>query len=250
MLCVPSRRAANGDAEGLPTVIPEAGAQGLPVVGTRHSGIPEAIGDESGGLLVDEGDVEGLARALTAVLTDDELWRRLSAGARDNVARHFDPRRQAAGARGDLRRGARPRHQQVIPAQALLAVPPLPRERQPLRRRRSGVDQRRGARCRWRWRAEEKCSAIVVHAPESACSSTTSRPASLAEVAQPVRRVAEEVARLLVQRPAERRGGDQMAAGPQQPAALRERVAGALEVLEHLGQQDRVRGSRRRAGRA
>jgi colanic acid/amylovoran biosynthesis glycosyltransferase len=96
VLCVPSRRAANGDAEGLPTVIPEAGAQGLPVVGTRHSGIPEAIGDdETAGLLVGEGDVDGLARALTSVLTDDALWRRLSAGARDNAARRFDPRRQA-----------------------------------------------------------------------------------------------------------------------------------------------------------
>ena len=60
VLCVPSRRAANGDAEGLPTVIPEAGGQGLPVVGTRHSGIPEGIGAR-GGLLADEGDVEGLA---------------------------------------------------------------------------------------------------------------------------------------------------------------------------------------------
>jgi glycosyltransferase involved in cell wall biosynthesis len=96
VLCVPSRRAANGDAEGLPTVIPEAGAQGLPAVGTRHSGIPEAIGeDETAGLLAGEGDVEGLARALTAVLTDDARWRHLSAGARDNVARRFDPRRQA-----------------------------------------------------------------------------------------------------------------------------------------------------------
>jgi glycosyltransferase involved in cell wall biosynthesis len=96
VLCVPSKRAANGDAEGLPTVIPEAGAHGLPTVGTRHSGIPEAIGGDAGGLLADEGDVEGIATALIAVLTDDDLWRRLSAGARDNVARNFDPRRQAA----------------------------------------------------------------------------------------------------------------------------------------------------------
>ena len=95
VLCVPSRRAANGDAEGLPTVIPEAGAHGLPTVGTRHSGIPEAIGGDAGGLLADEGDVDGIAAALIAVLTDDDLWRRLSAGARDNVARNFDPQRQA-----------------------------------------------------------------------------------------------------------------------------------------------------------
>jgi len=97
VLCVPSRRAANGDAEGLPTVIPEAGSQGLPVVGTRHSGIPEALGaGEAGGLLVEEGDVDGIARALISVLTDDDLWRALSAGARENVARRFDLRGQVA----------------------------------------------------------------------------------------------------------------------------------------------------------
>ena len=96
VLCVPSRRAANGDAEGLPTVIPEAAAEGLPVVGTRHSGIPEGIAEGSSGLLAAEGDPEDLARRLSAVLTDDELWRRLSDGAREHVAEHFDPRRQAA----------------------------------------------------------------------------------------------------------------------------------------------------------
>jgi glycosyltransferase involved in cell wall biosynthesis len=96
VLCVPSRRAQNGDAEGLPTVIPEAGAHGLPVVGTRHSGIPEAIGEDFGGLLADEGDVDGIARQLVAVLSDDGLWSRLSAGARDNIRENFDPDRQAA----------------------------------------------------------------------------------------------------------------------------------------------------------
>jgi len=95
VLCVPSRRAANGDAEGLPTVLPEAGAQGLPVVGTRHSGIPEGVGEEARARLVDEGDVDGLARELIAVLTDDELQRRLSAEARAHVERDFDPARQA-----------------------------------------------------------------------------------------------------------------------------------------------------------
>jgi colanic acid/amylovoran biosynthesis glycosyltransferase len=99
VLCVPSRRAENGDAEGLPTVILEALACGLPVVGTRHSGIPEAIG-AGGGLLADERDVQGLARHLTAVLGDDDLWRRLSAGGRDNARHNFDARRQTAELEG------------------------------------------------------------------------------------------------------------------------------------------------------
>lgn len=99
-LCVPSRRAPNGDAEGLPTVIPEAGAEGLPVVGTRHSGIPEAVIDGRTGLLADEGDVDGIAHGLISVLSDDDLWRRLSAGAHDNVRRNFSPERQTAALEG------------------------------------------------------------------------------------------------------------------------------------------------------
>jgi colanic acid/amylovoran biosynthesis glycosyltransferase len=95
-LCVPSRRAANGDAEGLPMTVLEAGAQGVPVVATRHSGIPEAVVERESGLLADEGDVEAIARQLVAVLTDHDLWRRLSAGARARIAQDFDPERQAA----------------------------------------------------------------------------------------------------------------------------------------------------------
>ncbi len=60
----PSVVAADGDMEGLPLVVVEAMATGLPVVGTRHSGIPEAVRPEVNGLLVEERDVEGLAEAL------------------------------------------------------------------------------------------------------------------------------------------------------------------------------------------
>jgi colanic acid/amylovoran biosynthesis glycosyltransferase len=95
-LCVPSRRAPNGDAEGLPMTVLEAGAQGVPVVATRHSGIPEAIVERESGLLADEGDVDAIARQLVAILSDHDLWRRLSAGARVRIARDFDPDKQAA----------------------------------------------------------------------------------------------------------------------------------------------------------
>lgn len=55
-----------GDEEGLPAAIQEAMANGLAVVSTRHSGIPEAVIDSMTGLLVDEGDVAGMAEALLA----------------------------------------------------------------------------------------------------------------------------------------------------------------------------------------
>ena len=57
----------NGDEEGLPAAIQEAMAHGMAVVSTRHAGIPEAVVEGQTGLLVDEGDVEGMARAFLQV---------------------------------------------------------------------------------------------------------------------------------------------------------------------------------------
>lgn len=61
-----SRTAPNGDTEGTPVSIIEAATLGMPVVSTLHAGIPEILPAEAAraGLLVAEGDVAGLARAL------------------------------------------------------------------------------------------------------------------------------------------------------------------------------------------
>ena len=56
-----SVRAPDGDMEGTPVAILEAGARGLPVISTRHAGIPDAVIDGHTGLLVDEYDVERMA---------------------------------------------------------------------------------------------------------------------------------------------------------------------------------------------
>ncbi|MSP73842.1 MAG: NAD-dependent epimerase/dehydratase family protein [Myxococcales bacterium] len=55
LLC-PSWTVSNGDQEGTPTVICEAGASGLAIISTRHAGIPEQIDDGRSGLLSDERD--------------------------------------------------------------------------------------------------------------------------------------------------------------------------------------------------
>jgi colanic acid/amylovoran biosynthesis glycosyltransferase len=90
VLAVPSVTATNGDSEGLPTVIPEAMAMQLPVVATRHAGIPEAIIHGETGLLCAERDVETLAQHLAELLQTAELRQRLAIAARCRAARYFD----------------------------------------------------------------------------------------------------------------------------------------------------------------
>ena len=88
-LCVPSVTAADGDAEGLSTVIFEAMAEGTPVVATRHAGIAEAVEDGRTGLLVPEGDPPALADALASLITHPERRRQLGSAGRIAAAERF-----------------------------------------------------------------------------------------------------------------------------------------------------------------
>jgi len=85
----PSVPTADGRREGIPVVLMEAGATGLPLVGSRLSGIPELVEDGESGLLVDPRDVEGLAAALRRLASDPALARRLGENARRRVEEHF-----------------------------------------------------------------------------------------------------------------------------------------------------------------
>jgi colanic acid/amylovoran biosynthesis glycosyltransferase len=81
--------AASGDSEGTPVAVLEAGASGLPVLGTRHAGIPDVVVHGETGLLVDERDVDGMAAHMVAVLRDAAFAGRLGAAARRHVGEHF-----------------------------------------------------------------------------------------------------------------------------------------------------------------
>jgi len=89
-LIVPSMEAMNGDSEGLPNVVLEAQAMGLPVIAYRHGGIPEAITHGLTGLLVRERAINELANALQLLLANKPLWLRLRSTAHKNVLANFN----------------------------------------------------------------------------------------------------------------------------------------------------------------
>ncbi len=86
----PSRTSADGNREGIPNSMLEAMASGLPVIATRHGGIPEAVTDGGSGLLVPENDVDGLTAAMTRVISDATLAAGLAIGGRRAVEDRFD----------------------------------------------------------------------------------------------------------------------------------------------------------------
>jgi glycosyltransferase involved in cell wall biosynthesis len=75
--------------EGLPLVVLEAMSVGLPVVATAVNGIPEVIDSEETGLLYAHEDADGLARHLTAMLTDRARAAQVGAAGREAVRRRF-----------------------------------------------------------------------------------------------------------------------------------------------------------------
>ena len=80
---------AAGDSEGLPLAVLEAGACGLPVVATKHAGIPEAVLNGETGFLVEEGDVNGMSMWMTRLAADSDLATRIGLNARERVARLY-----------------------------------------------------------------------------------------------------------------------------------------------------------------
>jgi glycosyltransferase involved in cell wall biosynthesis len=85
-------QAANGDRDGIPNVILESMAMGVPVVATAFSAIPEAIQSEHNGILAEPARPEALAAAMRIALEDVRLRRRLIANGLETVRTRFDNR--------------------------------------------------------------------------------------------------------------------------------------------------------------
>ena len=65
--------ATNGDSEGTPVGIIEAMAAGLPLVSTRHAGIPDVVIENETGFLVDEGDIDAMSENILTIVNNREL---------------------------------------------------------------------------------------------------------------------------------------------------------------------------------
>jgi colanic acid/amylovoran biosynthesis glycosyltransferase len=90
VLVAASLVARDGDEEGIPNVLKEAMASGMPVVATRHGGIPELVEDEVSGFLVPERDPEALADRLAQLAAHPERWSALASAGRARVERDYD----------------------------------------------------------------------------------------------------------------------------------------------------------------
>ncbi|APD48152.1 glycosyltransferase [Synechococcus sp. CS-602] len=79
----------DGDQEGSPVAVMEAQLSGLPVVATRHAGIPEVVLEGETGLLVEEGDRDGMAAAIGRLADDPALAEQLGLAGRARCSAQF-----------------------------------------------------------------------------------------------------------------------------------------------------------------
>jgi glycosyltransferase involved in cell wall biosynthesis len=94
-LAAPCVIGADGNRDGLPTVLLEAMALGTPCVSTEVTGIPEVVRHRTTGLLVSERNPVELADALQQLLRDSALRESLSRNARKLIEAEFDVRKNA-----------------------------------------------------------------------------------------------------------------------------------------------------------
>jgi glycosyltransferase involved in cell wall biosynthesis len=119
VFALPCRKLPNGDQDGLPNVILEAMAHGLPVASTRLDGIAEAIVDGESGLLADQDDPAAFAQDLARLIEDVEFRERIGEAGRKRVEERFERSANLPGVVTALVEAG------VVPARALGGPSPL-----------------------------------------------------------------------------------------------------------------------------
>ncbi|OEK05212.1 glycosyltransferase [Roseivirga misakiensis] len=81
--------AEDGDMEGTPVAVVEASSAGIPVISTKHAGIPDVILDNESGILVEEHDVEGMSKAMVALLSNVRLAKEMGTTGRRHIVSNY-----------------------------------------------------------------------------------------------------------------------------------------------------------------
>lgn len=92
-----SIEAQNGDCEGTPNVVLEAGACGVPVVSTTHAGIPDVVIDGDTGFLVPEFDIQAMADRMACLARSPDRARVMGVAARARIEQWFTVERSIEG---------------------------------------------------------------------------------------------------------------------------------------------------------
>lgn len=90
LFCLPSVRAEDGDAEGMPIVLMEAMASGAPTVFFDTQHMSGAIARDEAAFIVDYKSIPALTDAILEGLTSDSTWQHVSDGGRRFAERNFD----------------------------------------------------------------------------------------------------------------------------------------------------------------
>jgi len=88
--CLPCVWASDGDVDGLPQMLMEAMACGVPVVSTKLVGIPDLVVDGETGLLAEPNSTDDLSSKLQRLIEDKSLRSSLAANGRQRVEQQFD----------------------------------------------------------------------------------------------------------------------------------------------------------------
>jgi len=70
--------------------ISQAMASGLPIITTRHSGLPEQVHDGVHGFVVEEGDYKALAEKILYMIEHPEIWLELGRNGRAHVEKNYN----------------------------------------------------------------------------------------------------------------------------------------------------------------
>lgn len=71
-------------------IVSQALATGLPVITTRHSGLPEQVKDGKSGFLVGEGNWRELAEKIIYMIDHPEIWAEMGRNGREHVSLHYN----------------------------------------------------------------------------------------------------------------------------------------------------------------